>query len=252
MFFSKLAVFALVSLPCAAAASSSSSIKNKEATGHLRHLSEVPLVKSVINCTAESPCEECQGDCKNENDCQGDLVCFKKEERPITVDEAKVPGCAGIDFSKTDWCVRPESMVSDSSTAGGSDGSTSSGSSGSTGSGSEGSCTVEATATQGVCDRPSSLRFLINSCGDVTGPTVVNRAMEASGQDISSYMDKETFSLAWSYMETLSLTTSSWSETMSTTTVSTLCFCKNASTCYASLKLSVNDLLCSNRQLGRR
>lgn len=174
--------------------------------GYLRHLIEVPLIKSVIECTAENPCVECQGDCKSDSDCHGDLVCYKKVSRARSEQDARVPGCAGLDFSKTDWCISPHSIGptevvvqqgdderTEESTNGGCESAERA----------SGTCSVDALSSQGMCDRPTSLRLIVNSCGDVVGPTVVNRAMEASGQDISSFKDKETFSLAWSYMESL-------------------------------------------------
>jgi hypothetical protein len=54
-----------------------------------------------------------------------------------------------------------------------------------------------------MCNRPSSLRLLLHSVGDLVGPAVESRAMEASSQDISSFKDKRTFSLAWACMESL-------------------------------------------------
>lgn len=66
-----------------------------------------------------------------------------------------------------------------------------------------GTCSISPEASQGVCGRPSNLRFIVNSCGDVVGPTVVERTMAATGEDISSYKNKTVFSEAWSYMATL-------------------------------------------------
>jgi hypothetical protein len=160
--------------------------------GNLRHLIEVPLIKSVIKCSPENPCQECQGDCNTDSDCQGDLICYSKAGRAHSEEGTRIPGCAGLDFSKTDWCI---SSPSDEAVV--------AGKTERTASGDAATCTVDAIASQGMCDRPSSLRLILNSCGDVVGPTVINRAMDASGQDISSYKDKETFSLAWAYMESL-------------------------------------------------
>jgi hypothetical protein len=64
-------------------------------------------------------------------------------------------------------------------------------------------CSVRPEATQGVCSRPSSLKIIVNSCGDVYGPTVLNRTMAASGFDLTSYKNKTVYSEAWTYMATL-------------------------------------------------
>jgi len=49
------------------------------------------------------PLLECTGDCDNDNDCAGDLVCYQRDEYEA------VPGCIGGEqgASKTDYCVRP-------------------------------------------------------------------------------------------------------------------------------------------------
>ena len=36
-----------------------------------------------------------------------DLICYKRFGRATTPSDALVPGCAGLDYSKTDWCVAP-------------------------------------------------------------------------------------------------------------------------------------------------
>lgn len=66
-----------------------------------------------------------------------------------------------------------------------------------------GQCIVGPEAAQGTCSRPTSLKLILNSCGDLNGPTVLNRTMTAIGVDISSYKNKTQYSLAWSYMASL-------------------------------------------------
>jgi len=68
------------------------------------------------HCTADDPCTRCQGDCQADEDCDGNLVCHQTLERPQNDDEAKVPGCIGLDYSKTDWCVDPEDIEKRSDT----------------------------------------------------------------------------------------------------------------------------------------
>ena len=65
------------------------------------------------------------------------------------------------------------------------------------------SCQAAPEASQGVCARPNSFKFIVNSCGDVYGPTVINRAMAASGHDLTNNFTKAHYSEAWAYMASL-------------------------------------------------
>lgn len=52
-------------------------------------------------------CRRCQGDCDNDDQCEGSLKCFQRRENE------KVPGCKGGDGSDTrgkDYCYRPEDV----------------------------------------------------------------------------------------------------------------------------------------------
>ena len=71
----------------------------------------VPLVTPTRTCTPDDPCDRCMGDCNTNEDCADDLVCFKKG-RGAAGDEMAVPGCFGIDTSRTDWCTTKEAMIS--------------------------------------------------------------------------------------------------------------------------------------------
>ena len=62
------------------------------AEGGLRRQLEKDLMKPVIKCTPEAPCQECQGDCRRDSDCAGDLICFQKRGRAKSEAEAQVPG----------------------------------------------------------------------------------------------------------------------------------------------------------------
>ena len=56
---------------------------------------------------ATIPLSECQGDCDNDNQCQGDLVCFEND-----VGETNVPeGCSGTANNHVDYCYRPQGML---------------------------------------------------------------------------------------------------------------------------------------------
>lgn len=58
----------------------------------------------VGDCTVSSPCDKCQGDCIQDADCQGNLVCFRRAFGE------QVPGCisggAG-DFAQANYCHEP-------------------------------------------------------------------------------------------------------------------------------------------------
>jgi glucose/arabinose dehydrogenase/PKD repeat protein len=65
--------------------------------------SSIPLNTVVKDCSDASPCKRCQGDCDDDNDCEGSLICYQKDSGA----PGNVPGCTGVDLSKTDWCVLP-------------------------------------------------------------------------------------------------------------------------------------------------
>ena len=53
--------------------------------------SKPPLVYFPLECNAndDNLCQECEGDCDNDDDCVGDLICFKRNGF------TPVPGCEG-------------------------------------------------------------------------------------------------------------------------------------------------------------
>ena len=62
--------------------------------------SDIPL-QSIGNNGIPSevfPLGECQGDCDNDAECAGDLICFKRSANEV------VPGCVGPGESKEDYC----------------------------------------------------------------------------------------------------------------------------------------------------
>jgi len=65
---------------------------------------EVLLVSEVRSCSPDARCDRCEGHCRSDEDCKGNLRCFKKGGRGFPI-----PGCIGIDNSQTDWCTLPES-----------------------------------------------------------------------------------------------------------------------------------------------
>ena len=52
-------------------------------------------------CSKDRPCGVCQGDCDNNDECAGNLIC-KLKDGP-----GDVQGCSGYDPSNTDFCVPP-------------------------------------------------------------------------------------------------------------------------------------------------
>jgi hypothetical protein len=59
-----------------------------------------------MGCAPDSPCDECQGDCDTDFDCAAGLFCYQKD-LAFTAEAAAVPGCEGLSFSRTDYCVAP-------------------------------------------------------------------------------------------------------------------------------------------------
>eukprot|EP00986_Skeletonema_menzelii_P018533 scaffold26655_cov153-Skeletonema_menzelii.AAC.3 len=61
-------------------------------------------IKFVAN-PPRAPLGECEGDCDNNNQCAGDLICYQRKGNE------DVPGCTGgrSDSSRTDYCIRSPS-----------------------------------------------------------------------------------------------------------------------------------------------
>ena len=53
---------------------------------------------------SQTPLGRCEGDCDDDNDCQGSLICFEKDKNEFN---GHVPGCNGRDTSRNDYCIRP-------------------------------------------------------------------------------------------------------------------------------------------------
>jgi hypothetical protein len=54
-------------------------------------------------CTPSAPCAQCYGDCDDDEDCEGDLVCFQRDAGDA------VPSCSGGEASDSDsdFCIDP-------------------------------------------------------------------------------------------------------------------------------------------------
>jgi hypothetical protein len=81
---------------------------NTPSTG-LPTSSPTEVGKSVNNTgwSPSEPLEECYGDCDDDSDCMGDLMCFLRE-----YPNAPVPGCMGgeADGLLTDYCILPSNL----------------------------------------------------------------------------------------------------------------------------------------------
>lgn len=65
--------------------------------------------KGVNGCTPTSPCDVCQGDCDENEDCVGRFECFKRSDGEYT----QVPGCSvggSGDIAGADYCYDPGSL----------------------------------------------------------------------------------------------------------------------------------------------
>jgi hypothetical protein len=49
--------------------------------------------------------KECEGDCDDDSECGGDLICFERSSGD------EVPGCAGSAFESKDYCIRPLNTI---------------------------------------------------------------------------------------------------------------------------------------------
>ena len=64
-------------------------------------LSDLEFVGNNGNPPEAFPLQKCQGDCDNDEECKGELVCFHRNGGE------EVPGCEGNDVSTVDYCISP-------------------------------------------------------------------------------------------------------------------------------------------------
>jgi len=76
---------------------------NSETASELTSLKQRP---SGSDCSSSNPCNICEGDCDQDEDCQGDFKCLMRSS------SESVPGCFGHGISGIDYCFK-------SSTSGG-------------------------------------------------------------------------------------------------------------------------------------
>ena len=58
-------------------------------------------------CSRSRPCEQCEGDCNRDEDCTGDLECYR---RPGDHD-TPIPGCGGAGRRGYDYCYEPSDLT---------------------------------------------------------------------------------------------------------------------------------------------
>ena len=54
-----------------------------------------PLVHLSTECDEDNPCQECEGDCDDDDECAGNLICFQRNGFTA------VPGCEGSGIKST-------------------------------------------------------------------------------------------------------------------------------------------------------
>ena len=57
-----------------------------------------------VNPSSRYPLGQCEGDCDNDQQCSGNLVCFQRNGG------TPVPGCEGNDGSRSDYCIDPADL----------------------------------------------------------------------------------------------------------------------------------------------
>lgn len=59
------------------------------------------IIVRAQQCNDKEPCVECQGDCDNDDECEGDLACYQSDG------DTAIPGCKGKIQSGLDFCYKP-------------------------------------------------------------------------------------------------------------------------------------------------
>lgn len=80
------------------------------AASSIRHRRAVAATKKItIVANPMRNGRKCEGDCDDDSDCAGDLICFHREKKEFK----DVPGCLGgdEDGSRTDYCVDPADVA---------------------------------------------------------------------------------------------------------------------------------------------
>ena len=64
----------------------------------------LPTLNDIGNNLSNGSYDLCQGDCDDDNDCKGELLCFQRSG----YDE--VPGCSGLGRNHWDYCIAPPKL----------------------------------------------------------------------------------------------------------------------------------------------
>jgi len=64
----------------------------------------LPLINRDEACTVDGPCDACEGDCDEDEDCRGELMCKSRDHNAAY---KPVAGCLGLGEKGTDYCYAP-------------------------------------------------------------------------------------------------------------------------------------------------
>lgn len=67
---------------------------------HITEIVPPALIDVALEISSETPSSLCEGDCDTDNECDGELVCYQREE-----DVTTVPGCSGSPTDDWDYCI---------------------------------------------------------------------------------------------------------------------------------------------------
>lgn len=68
---------------------------------------EIKELGYVGECSAESTCGNCEGDCDNSSHCADGLLCFSRGSGSVQL----VPGCTGLGVAGMDYCYDPNASI---------------------------------------------------------------------------------------------------------------------------------------------
>jgi hypothetical protein len=67
----------------------------------------LPELNFVRECTADLPCNACEGDCDDNSQCAEGLMCFSRVQGSVLF----VPGCVGTGIAGMDYCYDPNAPI---------------------------------------------------------------------------------------------------------------------------------------------
>eukprot|EP00956_Cyclotella_meneghiniana_P008557 scaffold11587_cov49-Cyclotella_meneghiniana.AAC.3 len=68
---------------------------------------DAPELVFARECSAEDPCDACEGDCDDDSDCANGLLCFSRIQGSVEF----VPGCQGVGIPGMDFCYNPNGDI---------------------------------------------------------------------------------------------------------------------------------------------